>query len=222
MASQVHNLIKNNLEMILYHSIVEVMDKERRCPAEGGCFVNTSDFENFLRAIQVRRVESDGECSMSSQVMGDNDITKHGSSFSTDARIENKSTYIHHSHRIHLSVQADFKIRVDYHKIACKEGGFEFVTGAAIGAVVGAGIGSVVPVAGTIVGSVVGGIIGPVIKSRPEQKPICVPIEAVEVFGKFEDYFQSKGMCHCTVVGNTVCPYQNFKAMSGSEPGDVH
>ena len=223
MASQVHDLIKNNLKIILYHYTVRVMAKER-CPVGWGCFVNTSDFENFLRAIQVRRVESDGECSMSSQVMGDNDITKHGSSFSTDARIENKSTYIHHSHRIHLSVQTDFKIRVDYHEQAPsafrkKGGGFEFITGAAKGAVVGAGIGSVVPVAGTIVGSVLGGIIGarPVKKSGPERKHTCVPMEAVEVFGRFEDYSQSEGMCHCTVVGNTVCPYQDFKAMSGSE-----
>ena len=98
---------------------------------------------------------------MSGQMMVENDIIKHGSSFSTDARIEYKSSYIHHSHRVHVSVQADFKIRVDYHEEApCGDGGFKFVAGAAKGAVVGAGIGSVVPVAGTIVGSVLGGIIG--------------------------------------------------------------
>ena len=223
MASQVHGLIKNDLEMILYHNAVEVMAKER-CPVEWGCFINISDFRNFVQAIQVRRVESDGECSMSSQVMVDSDIVEHGSSFSTEARIENKCSRIHHNHRIRLSVQEDFKIRVDYCEQAqCGGGGFEFVTGAAKGAVVGAGIGSIVPVAGTIVESVLGGIIGAklVLKSLPELKRMCVPIEAIEIFGKFEDYSQSEGMCHCTVVGDTVCPYQGFKAMSGSEPGDV-
>ena len=148
MAAQIHDQIKRDVRDIIGGAL-ETVAREK-CPQ--GFRVSEDDFEKLLKIIKIKRIESDGECHSSAK----------------GEKESRRSLYLVHSHRVHLTVQADFNVRVYCDKPiktgAAAGGGtgaaVGTVSGAAGGVAVGALVGSVVPVAGTIVGGIIGGIVG--------------------------------------------------------------
>ena len=103
-------------------------------------------------------------------------------------------------------------------------GGAGAVGGAAGGAALGSVLGSVVPGPGTILGGAIGGAIGFVAggaaaagagagigAARSSDKYKIV--KAVDAFAKLKDFSFDKNhnTCYCTVVGNTTCPFQEYR-----------
>ena len=157
-----------------------------------------------------------------------------------NAGMEHRQYGVIHSHKIRLSVQADFKIRVYCAKPvkigAAAGGGTGAVVGAAGGATggaaVGALVGSVVPVAGTIVGGVIGGIVGGIGGfigggaaaagvgagvGAAHSNNVYKTVQAYEVFNKLPEFSEDRtnNTCSCTITGNTTCPYQQ-RRLSGN------
>ena len=215
MAAEVHDQIKRDVEDIICGALVTVAIE--KCPR--GFYFNEDDFEKLLQVIKIKRIESDGECHSSAE--GEQE--------------GQRSVYLDHSHRVHLTVQADFNVRVycDEPIMLSANAEAETEPGVALGAVggttggatVGALIGSVVPVAGTIVSGVIGGIVGGVgglIASSvaaagagagvgaAHGNNVDRTVQAFEVFSKLENfsYDRTNNTCSCTVTGNTTCPYQ--------------
>ena len=214
MAADMHDQIKKDVRDII-RGALETVAREK-CPK--GFRISEDDFKKFLQVIKIKRIESDGECHSSAEVC------------------------LVHSHRVHLTVQADFNVRVYCDKPiktgAAAGGG----TGAAVGTVggaaggvaVGALVGSVVPVAGTIVGGIIGGIVGGIgglvtggavgagagagIGAAVSDDNYKV-VQAVEVFRKLSKFYNEKNhnTCNCVVTGNTTCPYVSDSESSGDE-----
>ena len=222
MAADMHDQIKRDVENII-RGALETVAREK-CPK--GFRVSEEDFGKLLQVIKIKKIESDGECHSS-------------------AKGEKEGQMSHclvHSHRVHLTVQADFNVRVYCDKPiktgAAAGGG----TGAAVGTVggaaggvaVGALVGSVVPVAGTIVGGIIGGIVGGIgglvtggavgagagagIGAAVSDDNYKI-VRAVEVFRKLSKFYNEKNhnTCNCVVTGNTTCPYVSDSESSGDE-----
>ena len=158
------------------------------------------------------------------------------------ARMEHRKSCAIHSHKIFLTVQADFNIRI-YCAIPVKTGAAAGGgTGAAVGAVggavggaaLGALIGSVVPGAGTLIGGVIGGVVGGIGGTVggggavagvgagigfAHSKNTYKTVQAVEVFRKLEEFScdQTHNNCCCTVIGNTTCPHQEHRLNEGGQ-----
>ena len=215
MAAEVHDQIKRDVEDIICGAL-ETVAREK-CPR--GFRISKHDFEKFLQVIKIKKIESDGECH----------------SCAKGEQEGQRPVSLVHSHRVHLTVQANIKVQVYCYKLAS----FSLATGGGIGpgavvgavggttggAAVGALIGSVVPVAGTIVGGVIGGIVGGVgglIASSvaaagagagvgaAHGNNVDRTVQASEVFSKLKNfsYDRTNNTCSCTVTGNTTCPYQ--------------
>ena len=253
MATQEHDQIKNEIKGIVLVAIRERIQQKVSSTIGTNCFyINRDNFNDFLKTVRVRRVESDGECCLPGQATVASLCKHHFSGHSReDEDYIGKGKYIAytihgkvriqldeqicrykapcsgmdceqgcviHSHKILLSVQADYKVETCYIPMYFGGGGLaespELILGAANGAVAGAGIGSIVPVVGTIFGCIIGGAVGlkralrSDFKERYEDKSKEYVLEAEEIFSRLEDFSKSGNTCYCTVIAKTSCPYQ--------------
>ena len=234
MAAWIHDQVKAEIRDIIYGAVETVV--REKYPSE--FHIDSDDFSQFLRNVRVKRIESDGECSVPGQSSGQQSHRGH---------------HVIHSHRVHLSVETGSCIRF-CPKPPAGRGARALrgaVSGMCWGALIGSGVyaprnsadvrvessvetvvGSIVPMVGTItVASAIGGVVGGVgsllfgggagTVAGADAGRVDVEnmfVESVEVFKKFEDFSSSgsdndccQNSCFCTVTGNTTCPYQAKK-----------
>ena len=177
MAAWVHDLIKTDLKDIIYEAF-ETAIKER-----GWLEIDREDFNKFLRAIRIKQVESDGECSRSGQrkVSHSTNNSGHQSHGGGESREESSSSACtsisFHSHRIHLCIQGDYGIRrrysYSYHgdslSYNSSRGSFDSGRYTTLkGVILGSALGSAVigGSTGMIAGGVIGGVLGSAATSR--------------------------------------------------------
>ncbi len=159
------------------------------------------EFEELMEIITIERIRSNKNCS-SSLSMPNSPL---------------------HVHRVCISVQADFKIRI-YPLlpagVGATVGGTVGTVGGTVGGIAaGAAIGSIVPVAGNIIGGIIGGIVGSLsgfgfgagVGGGTGAAVGLVRVTTVcasDIFLKLEEYSMDKNhnICRCILTAPTKCP----------------
>ncbi len=196
--------LEENIKARIQPKIRAALETVAREKHPNGFRIDKEDFKKLMKIITIERIRSNDSC---------------------------KPNAPPHAHRVCISVQADFQIRV-YSTFPVKKGSvIGCCAGAAIGAVGGTlggigggaifgyvvsipykvlfgiicgvvgGIGSVI--AGEVFGACIGAYAAAV-NGAADSSMVC----ASQVFGKFEEYSsdETHNTCHCVLTTPTQCP----------------